>query len=60
MERKMAFSVAEAAEALGVSAWKVREECHTGALIHVKIGRRLVIPRWALEKRLGIPPASAD
>lgn len=55
MSDKLAYSVAEAAEALSVSDWLLKEEIRTGRIFATKIGRRLVVPRWALEKRLGMP-----
>ena len=53
MTEKLAYSVAEAAEALSVSAWLLREEIAQGRIRTVQFGRRVVVPRWALEERLG-------
>ena len=53
MSEKLAYSVAEAAEALSVSAWLLREEIAQGRIRTVQFGRRVVVPRWALEERLG-------
>ena len=53
MSEKLAYSVAEAAEALSVSAWLLREEIAQGRIKSVRFGTRVVIPRWALEERLG-------
>ena len=50
---RMALSVREAAQALGVSEWLIREECRRGLLEHIRIGNRIIIPMWAIEKRLG-------
>lgn len=49
---RLAYSVAEAAAALGVSQWLVREQCRTGQLRSVRLGQRIVIPRQALEELL--------
>ena len=55
MTERIAYTVKEAAAALGVSEWMVREELSRKTLFSVKMGARLLIPRWALEERLGIP-----
>ena len=52
MTDRLAYSVKEAAEALGVSEWKVREEIYRKRIFAVNLGRRLIIPRWALEDLL--------
>ena len=52
---RMAYSVAEAANALGISPWLVREQCRTGRLRHVRLGQRIVIPRDALAELLADP-----
>ena len=50
-----AYSVEEAAQALGISALQMWELIHQGHIPVVKFGRRTVVPRWALERRLGTP-----
>lgn len=50
-ERK-AYTVAEAAEALRVSQWLVREACRRGELRSVRIGKRIIIPGNAIEDYL--------
>ena len=42
MSDKLAYSVAEAAEALSVSAWLLREEIAQGRIRTVQFGRRVV------------------
>ena len=49
---RKAYSVGEAAVALGVSQWLVREMCRTGQLRCVRLGRRIVIPAGALDELL--------
>ena len=49
---RKAYSVGEAAAALGVSQWMVRELCRTGQLRCVRLGRRIVIPAGALDELL--------
>ena len=57
---RICYSVREAAEALGISEWLVREECRQNNIFSVKIGGRTVIPLWALEKLIGKPEPSED
>ena len=49
---RLAYTVSEAADALRVSSWLVREQCRRGRLRHIRIGQRIVIPRQALEELL--------
>ncbi len=65
MTERLAYTVKEAAEALGVSEWMVREEIRQHRIYSVKMGARLLIPRRALEERLGLvaetpPPAATS
>jgi excisionase family DNA binding protein len=48
MERLMA-TVAETADALGISEASVRRLCRDGQLPHRRYGRRLLIPKQAIE-----------
>ena len=52
MNDKLGFTVREAADSLGISVWKLKEEMYQGRIRYIKIGTRVVIPRWALEERL--------
>lgn len=56
MIRRLAYSVAEVAEALGVSDWTIRREITEGRLSSVRIGTsphaRLVIPADAVKALL--------
>ena len=52
MTDKLGYSIKEAAESLSISVWKLKEEMYQGRLKYIKIGTRVVIPRWALEERL--------
>ena len=57
MPEKLALSIDEAAAALGVSRSALKEEIY-GGRIHVKrVGRRVLIPRWALDQYLDNPDA---
>ena len=60
MTHRRAFSVREVAEALGVSEWTIREMIYQKEIFAVKLGRRLVIPRWALDKLLSEPDSQTD
>ena len=51
-DSKLGYRVKEAAEAIGISEWKLKEEMYQGRIRYIKIGTRVVIPRWALEERL--------
>lgn len=60
MTDRLAYSVKEAAEALGVSEWTVREEIYRKRIFAVNLGRRLIIPRWALEDLLSNTNSESD
>jgi excisionase family DNA binding protein len=51
-EPRLAFGVQEAADALGVSRELVKHMIRTGELPSVKLGRRRLISRKALERFL--------
>ena len=49
---KLAYSVKEAAEAIGVSAWYIRDEMAQGKLAYSCPRGRQLIPRWELVRYL--------
>jgi len=49
---KMAYSVKEAAVALGVSTWFVRAEIKRGLLGRAQVSGRVLIPSWELVRYL--------
>ena len=49
---RIAYSVREVAQMLGVSAHLVYEEVRTHRIASVRIGGRIIIPRWAVEQRV--------
>ena len=51
-DSKLGYRVTEAAKAIGIGVWKLKEEMYQGHIKYIKIGTRVVIPRWALEERL--------
>ena len=57
MVEKLAYSVKEVAQMLGLSEWKVRELCYQGEIRSLKAGGRLLIPKVAVDEFLN--PAHA-
>jgi excisionase family DNA binding protein len=54
-QRRLTFSVPEAGEILGISRSSVFAAAAAGELPVIRIGRRLLVSRAALEKMLGAP-----
>ena len=52
---RITYTVKEAAAALGVSEWMVREEIRSGRIESIRLGTRILIPRHALERLANIP-----
>ena len=50
---RICYSVREAAAALGISEWLMREECRQNKIFSIKVGGRTLVPLWALEQRAG-------
>lgn len=48
MQPRLAYSLDEAANLLGLSRSKVKELVYTGALRSKTVGRRRIIPHWAV------------
>ena len=55
MEDKLTLSIEEAAKVLGIGRNLCYERVKTGEIPVIKIGRRLVVPKKALEKLLEEP-----
>lgn len=53
---KLALSVCEAADALGISRGKAYEQVRMGRLASIRLGRRILIPREAVLELLGTRP----
>jgi excisionase family DNA binding protein len=51
----MVLTVTEAARLLGISRTHAYELVARGELAHVRLGRRIVVPKHALEALLGLP-----
>ena len=49
---RLAYTLAEAAQRLGISRWLAYEAAHRGELPVCRIGRRMVVPRAALLRLL--------
>ena len=47
-----ALSVRECANLLNISRGSAYKACLSGEIVHIKIGRRILIPRQAIEKLL--------
>ena len=52
MPAKLAYTIKEAAKDLSIGDSLLKDEMYQGRIRYIKIGRRVVIPRWALEQRL--------
>ncbi len=57
---RIAYSVKEAAAALGVSEWMVREEVRTGRIDSVRLSSRILIPRRELDRLVNPPELTND
>lgn len=55
MEGKLTLSVEEAAKVLGISRNLCYDRVKTGEIPVIKIGKRLLVPKKALEKLLSEP-----
>ena len=55
MEEKLTLSIEEAAKLLGIGRNLCYDRVKTGEIPVIKIGRRLLVPRRALEKLLEEP-----
>ena len=55
MEDKLTLSVEETAKLLGIGRNLCYERVKTGEIPSLKIGRRLLVPKAALEKLLAVP-----
>ncbi len=53
-ETKMVYTVDEVAEVLGLSRNTVYEAVHRKEIPSIKIGRRIIIPKRALEEALSL------
>ncbi len=58
-DSRLVFTVVETAELLGISRTHAYELVARGELVHVRLGRRIVIPRHAIDTLLGTPTAPA-
>jgi excisionase family DNA binding protein len=59
-DRRLAISIAEAAELLSISRAFGYELAARGVLPTLRLGRRLVVPRVALLALVGVPPSAAE
>ena len=54
IERPLVYTVTQTASLLGISRTHAYELVSRGDLAHVRLGRRIVIPRRALERLLDV------
>jgi excisionase family DNA binding protein len=61
-EDRPTLTIEEAGEILGLSRWAAYEAANKGLLPTIRIGRRWIVPRHALEKLLdvSVPPAATS
>ena len=59
MTEKLAYTIAEAAEALTLHPSTVKELVQERRLKVVRVGRRVIVPRWALDEFLATPAIPA-
>jgi excisionase family DNA binding protein len=53
--KSLVVSVPEAARLLGISRTHAYELVTRGELTHVRLGRRIVVPKHAIDALLGVP-----
>jgi excisionase family DNA binding protein len=53
---RLTYTLAEAAQQLGISRWLAYEAAHRGELPVCRIGRRMLVPRAALLRLLDEQP----
>ena len=56
-DSRLVFTVVETAELLGISRTHAYELVARGELVHVRLGRRIVVPRHAIDTLFGTPAA---
>ena len=55
-QERLTFKIEEAAKLLGIGRNTAYEAVRTGTIPALRIGKRLVVPRQALERLLSAPP----
>lgn len=60
MAERLTITVDEAAEMLGISRNTAFKRATTGELPTIRLGRRLLVPKAAIERMLGIAIAPAN
>ena len=58
-DSRLVLTVVETARLLGISRTHAYELVARGELVHVRLGRRIVVPRHAIDTLLGTPAAHA-
>lgn len=57
---RVTYSVREVSEKLGIGKSTIYDAIGRGELLHVKIGSRVMIPRWVIDNMLQGQPIPAD
>ena len=57
---QLALSVQQAAEMVSISETKMRELLLSGEIASKKVGKRRIVPRWALEQWLDETESTED
>ena len=57
-EERLAYNIRQAAEVLGISKSLASKMVKDGRIKSVKLGRRVVIPHWAILEALETPAAA--
>ena len=52
MTSKSAYSIDQAAESLSISRSMMKELIYTGKVKVIKVGRRVLVPKWCLDEFL--------
>jgi excisionase family DNA binding protein len=60
MSTKLTYTVTEAADLLGISRSSAYECVRRGEIPSLTLGRRVVVPRRALEALLAVEPAAPE
>ena len=60
VENRLVFTVEEAAQLLGISRSFAYEAVHRGEIPSMRIGRRILVPKAALQRFLDSPSANSD
>jgi excisionase family DNA binding protein len=52
--QRATYSVYETAQLLGVSKWTLQRAIKRGELLHIRVGKRIMVPKHAVDALLGL------